>query len=160
MKIREYKIIHDELKHPKLWEAHVYNWNGNNFSSYDNIVKMINHCFRMSKLNEEYVYVLSFNYHLDLLGVFELSHGTTKTSWMNTKELYCFLLLTGADQFIVVHNHPNGDLNISEDDYQVSSNINAFSTLLNFNMIESIIVSNKGYCLIKKDQLDKFNGGK
>lgn len=150
MKIREYKIIHDELNHPKLIEAHKYEWEGNDFSSYDNIVNMLNDCFYMNKLNEEYVYVLAFNWELDLLGVFELSHGSTKTSLIKTKELYSFLLLSGSDQFIVVHNHPNGSLKISDEDSYVTSDVNAFSSLLDLNMIESIIISNKGYKLIKE----------
>jgi DNA repair protein RadC len=152
MKITEYKIIHDNQRHPQLMEAHTYNWRGKNFESYDNIVKMLNSCFYMNKLNEEYVYVLAFDWGLNLKGVFELSHGSTKSSLMRTKELYIFLLLTGADQFIVAHNHPNGNLGISEEDNRITSDVNAFTAILGINMLESIIISRKGYTLIQETQ--------
>ena len=156
MKITEYKVVQDMNKHPQLLPTHSYIWNGKDFMTYDNIVDMMNKCFNMNRLNEEYVYVLAFNWNMDLTGIYELSHGTSKNSTITNKELHIFLLLSGADQFIIVHNHPNGTLEISDDDNMITSDINAFSTLLGINMIEHIIISNKGYALIQKKKLEEF----
>ena len=156
MKIVEYKIIRDDLRHPKLEVRHEYKWNGKDFKSYNNIVQMMKDCFDMHRLNEEYVYVLSFDFDLNLLGVFELSHGTTKMSLIENKELYTFLLLSGAEEFIVLHNHPSGVLEISDEDKNITSNVNAFSAIMNIKMLESIIISKKGYKLIMDEQLKGF----
>lgn len=156
MKIIEYKIIRNDLRHPQLEIKHEYKWNGKDFKSYDNIVQMMKDCFDMHKLNEEYVYVLSFDFDLNLLGVFELSHGTTKISLIENKELYTYLLLSGAEEFVVLHNHPSGTLDISNDDKNITSNVNAFSAIMNIKMLESIIVSKNGYKLIMDEQLNEF----
>ena len=156
MKINEYIIIRNDKRHPKLIINHEYNWNGNNFKSYDNIIKMMNECFFMNKLNEEYAYILAFDVSLNLLGVFQVGHGTTRNIKINNKEIFTFLLLVGADQFIIVHNHPSGTLEISSDDNEFTHSINAFSGILNIEMIESIIIAGDGYSLIQKKHLEDF----
>jgi DNA repair protein RadC len=163
MKIKEYKVCKNDKGHPCLMESNSYNWD-KDLKSYVNIVSMLNQCFHMDKLNEEYAYVISFDTVLNCLGVFELSHGTTRHTSITNKELYTFLLLTGADQYIIAHNHPDGQLEISDDDIKMTSNINAFSSILNINMIESIIISKNGFKLIHDEMLSDFrrvfkNGG-
>lgn len=162
MKIIEYKIIRENNK-LRLVEDRSFNFN-KDFSSYDNIVEMLNKFFRMNVLNEEYVYIVSLDSALNCLGVFELSHGTTRHASVTNKELFTFLLLTGADGFIIAHNHPSGQLEASKDDYDITSDVNAFSAIMNIDMIESIIISNKGYTLIQNEKLKNFkkifkNGG-
>ena len=164
MKIIEYKVIRNEERHPALMEVKSHNWN-KDLNSYENIVAMLNKCFHMDILNEEYAYVISLDTALNCLGVFELSHGTTLATNISNKELYTFLLLTGAEQYVVAHNHPSGQLDISDGDERMTSSINAFSLLLNIKMLESIIISKKGFTLIQESRMSEFrrifkNGGK
>ena len=156
MKITEYKIIRDSGRHPKLIIAHNYNWNGFDLNSYDNIVNMINSCFHMDKLNEEYGYVLALDDRLNFLGVFEVGHGTIRNLNINIKEIYTFLLLIGAEQYIFFHNHPDGSLDVSQGDNNFTSSMNAFCGILDINMLESIIISREGYTLIQERRLEEF----
>ena len=156
MKIVEYKIIRDEKRHPKLMTWRKYDWNGNDFNSYENIVDMMNSCFKLNKMNEEYAYIIAFDVSLNLLGIFELGHGSTVNVQINNKEIYTFLLLVGAEQFVIVHNHPSGTLEISNDDNVFTKSVNAFSGIINIEMTESIIIAGDGYCLIKEKQLEDF----
>lgn len=163
MKIVEYKVIRENNK-LKLLEEKTFQYK-KDFMSYDNIVGMLNQCFHMNVLNEEYVYIISLDNALNCLGVFELSHGTTRNSSITNKELYTFLLLSGADHFIVAHNHPDGQLQISDSDDRVISDVNAFSAIMNIDMLESIIITKNGYTLMKEEKLKEFrklykNGGK
>ena len=156
MKIIEYKIIRDEKRHPKLLASHEYNWDGENLNSYDNIVDMMNACFHMNKLNEEYGYILALDDRLNFLGVFEVGHGTIRELHINVKEIYTFLLLVGAEQCIFFHNHPDGSLEISNGDDDFTRSINAFGGILDINMLESIIISRDGYTLIQEKHLEEF----
>lgn len=156
MKINEYKIIRDENRHPQLMLWHKHYWNGKDFNSYENIVDMMNFCFKLNQMNEEYAYIIAFDVSLNLLGIFELGHGSTINVPINNKEIYTFLLLVGAEQFIIAHNHPSGILEISDDDNIFTKSINAFSGILNIEMTESIIIAGDGYCLIKEKQLEEF----
>ena len=55
MKIKEYIIVNDNEKHPKLKEKNVIEWD-DKFLNYDKIVKFLNSNFNMNILSEEYVY--------------------------------------------------------------------------------------------------------
>ena len=155
MKITEYKVIRNEERHPALMEVKKHTWD-KDLKSYDNIVAMLNKCFHMDILNEEYAYVISFDNALNCLGVFELSHGTVTNTFVCNQELYTFLLLTGAEQYIVAHNHPSGNLEISDADKRNTDNVNAFSVFLNINMIESIVIAKGGYNLIYAERMEEF----
>lgn len=157
MNIIEYKVIKDENRHPILMNAHKYKWD-ESFEDYGKIVRMMNQCFNMNKLNEEYGYIVAFDYNLNILGVYEVCHGSSSGMNVNNKEIYTFLLLVGAEQFVLLHNHPSGNLQISNDDYNFTSSVNAFSALININLIESIVIAGDGYSLILKSQIDKLRG--
>ena len=73
-------------KHPKLKEKNVIEWD-DEFLNYDKIVKFLNSNFNMNILSEEYVYVLSFNCRMEILGVFQLSHGNSIESKIGMREL-------------------------------------------------------------------------
>lgn len=156
MEIIEYKIIKNNKRHPKLMKSHKYEWNGKDLSTFDNIIDMMNECFKMNKLNEEYAYLLALDNSLNFLGVFEVGHGTTKDISIDYKSIYIFLLLVGADQFIFFHNHPSGTLEISYDDKNFTGDVNMISGIMGIKMIESIIISPNGYTLIYNDQLNEF----
>ena len=135
MEIIEYKIIKNNKKHPKLMKSHKYEWNGEDLSTFDNIIDMMNDCFKMNKLNEEYAYLLALDNSLNFLGVFEVGHGTTKDISIDYKSIYTFLLLAGAD---------------------FTGDVNMISGIMGIKMIESIIISPNGYTLIYNDQLNEF----
>ena len=151
MKIREYRIIQDNELHPQLQLAHEHNWS-KTCKTYDEIYEMFKKLFQMHKLAEEYVYVLALDHSLNPKGVFQLSHGTSKSSEIRNRELYIFLLLSGADQFVVAHNHVNGCLDMSADDYNVTSKIGLGSSILDLIFTEHMIVTKNGYTLIKEEQ--------
>lgn len=149
MKIIEYMMVQDEKYHPQLFEKNVYNWRGKDFNTYDKIVNMMNSCFHLKDLNEEHSYIVSFNNNLELVGVYELSHGTRKNCAFDLKALFSFLFLTGTDKYVFLHNHPCGALGISENDISFTKMINSYVFLFDIELMESIIVSKKGYTLIK-----------
>ena len=92
---------------------------------------------------------------MDLLGVYELSHGSTKATPV-TKEIFTFLLLCGADQFVAAHNHPSGSLKMSQEDDAFTSMVNGQIWFDDLKFLESIIVSRKGFSLIIEQQMKKF----
>lgn len=149
MKIIEYRILQDDRLHPILDICHVYNWIGKDFLRYENIVDMMNDCFKMNKLNEECIYILAFSYSLELKGVFQLSHGTSKDTTFSNRELFIFLLLVGAEQFVVVHNHVSGILEPSIDDIRVTIQIKICSNILEIKLLKHMIIARSGYKLIE-----------
>lgn len=151
-KIDEYIIVHDELKHPKLLKKQSYNWRTDIFDTYKEMVIMMNNIFHLNILNEEYVYILSFDWEHKLKGIFELSHGNTENSIVSSHLIYCFLLLTGADNFVIMHNHTTGLSEASTDDMNITHKLLAASTFFDIELLESIIVNENTATLIKENK--------
>lgn len=144
MKIKEFLVVRDKEQHPKLKEKNIVEWKSD-FLDYNNIVNFLNTNFYMNILNEEYVYVLSFNLKMELLGVFQLSHGNFEESKICMRELGIFLLLTGAEKFVVAHNHPNGTCEISAADFEVTNKMRELSDLLGINIMQHFIIGADSY---------------
>ena len=117
MKIKEYIILRDGEQHPYLKTKTEFEWN-KSFLATENIINFFNESYFMNQLDEEYVYIISLNCQMKPLGVFQLSHGNWFQTDIKMRELGIFLLLTGAERFIIAHNHPNGSCQPSEGDFK------------------------------------------
>lgn len=144
MKIKEYIIVNNNENHPKLKEKNIIGWH-DDFLEYDKITKFLNDNFNMNILSEEYVYVLSFNCRMEILGVFQLSHGNSMESKIGMRELGIFLLLTGAEKFIVAHNHPNGSSEISGFDFLVTNRMHELARLIDIELVQHFIIGRESY---------------
>lgn len=104
------------------------------------VTALLCECFRLSDMAEEYAYVLGLTSKGKLLGVFELSHGTACGSPIGMRELMLRLILVGAASFVVVHNHPSGDVIPSDDDFETCEKIKRAADLMGFAFSDFIIV--------------------
>lgn len=144
MNIKEYIVVNNDEKHPKLKEKSIIKWN-EDFLEYNKIVKFLNDNFSMNILSEEYVYVLSFNCKMEILGVYQLSHGNSTESKIGMRELGIFLLLTGAEKFLIAHNHPNGSSEISGFDFLVTNRMNELARLIDIELVQHFIIGRESY---------------
>lgn len=152
MKINNYLIIRDKLtNNPSLKIESTFSWK-NDFLSQDNIVDFLNQKYHMNILEEEYVYVISFNWQMVPQGVFQLSHGTAKNSLIGKRELAIFLLLTGANKFILAHNHPNGTKEFSKADVEITEEIMKMADAIGVKFEQHFTIGNDGYDTIIEDE--------
>lgn len=147
MEVIEYEIISDELKHPKLHAKRKFKYE-DDLSTYENMVDMLDKNFNICKQYEEHMYVLGYNNAMHLLGVYEVGHGSSVQVCARLKEIMIFILLTGSDVMILVHNHPSGKLDVSVCDMDITNTARTVSNLLSIYFDEHIIISSKGYKLI------------
>lgn len=155
MNIKEYIVVRDELQHPVLKEKNELQYD-NHMACHDNIVDFLNVHFHMNRLNEEYAYVISFNTLMKPLGIFQLSHGNYRATDIKMRELGIFLLLTGAERFVIAHNHPNGSTKISGGDFEITNKMIQFSNLLDIEMIQHYIIGCDGYECAMYDEDDEM----
>lgn len=116
--------------------------------TYEEMVDIMNRRFKMNKLGTEHCYVIAFTYSLEPIGIIHLSSGTSLGCEINNRELFMSLLLLGAEQFVVFHNHVNGNKNPSGNDFLVTSNIQQASDLLGLRFLKHIIISKNDYSFI------------
>ena len=152
MKIPEYIVIRNENNNcPTLKEKNIIKWD-KDFLTYDNIIDFLNKNFYMNILEEEYVYVISFNCQMKPQGIFQLSQGMADTSLIGTRELAIFLLLTGANKFILAHNHPNGDSIISNGDIKITNMVMKMSKIIGIEFVQHFVISNDEFEYIIYDE--------
>ena len=156
MIVTEYKVIKRKYGIPQLKIKQNFETKYEGQPDYELLCEMLDEMYDLSWLNDEYVYVISMDTGFHIKGVYELGHGNYNTVSAYNRELFIFLLLTGAEQFVIVHNHPNGELEASESDKLCVINMNMCAKILNLKFAESIIVTEEGFLCIKSE-LDMFN---
>ncbi len=57
-----------------------------------------------------------------------------------------------AHAFILIHNHPSGDLTPSRDDIEFTRSVARAAELMGITLYDHLIVSRKGFVSLKEDQ--------
>lgn len=104
---------------------------------------------------EEYVYVMGLDTKGNILGIFELSHGSVDCSIVSVREIFTRLLLCGTSRFIMAHNHPSGDPSPSREDIEVTSRLKSAGEMLQISLVDHIIIGEDHYFSFKEDKLWK-----
>jgi len=153
--VKVYNIINNENRYPKLNLIKEIEVNDKRVTIEDTI-EILGHYLDMYQLSVEHAYIISFNNNMDILGIYLFSIGNSKNCYFYKKSIATFLLLTGAESFILYHNHPDGNLETSENDESSIFQINLLSEILEIEFIDSIIISKNGWYCIKGKQGETY----
>jgi len=107
----------------------------------EHCAKLIESAFDASNLSEERLWLVALNGARRVAGLFEVSHGTLMSSLVHPREIFVRAILSGAASIIIVHNHPSGMLDISEQDREVSRRIRQAGELLGIRLDDHVIVA-------------------
>ena len=108
-------------------------------------VIMINTIYNASVLTEEYMWMIALDTKCNPIGIFEISHGTVNASLISPREIFMRLCLCGATNFVLIHNHPSGDITPSKEDINVTTQMKEAGKLMNINLLDHIIVGDIYY---------------
>ena len=103
-------------------------------------VPIINELFQLHEQAEEYVYMLALNQQNLPAGVFEISHGSMDSSYINTREIFRKALLCNASKIMICHNHPSGNVEPSIADIKVTEKIKEAGDLIGMPLLDHIII--------------------
>ena len=70
---------------------------------------------------------------------------------IDLKPLFKWLLLNNAVSFIIAHNHPSGDITPSPEDIQTTKQIKQASRLLDLDLLDHIVFSQKDFTSIARE---------
>lgn len=102
---------------------------------------IIRYTYRADHLPEEHVYLMAFDTKLHLIGLFELSHGTSRESVVSPPQIMQRLFLCGASVFCIAHNHPSGDVTPSADDDCLTKRIAQVAKICGVDFCDHIIIA-------------------
>lgn len=109
----------------------------------------------MAELSKEVFKGIYLNSHYQVICDETISVGTVTASMVHPREVFAPALERGAVAIIVAHNHPSGSLTPTEADIIVTDQLVAASKVMGVDILDHIIVSQKGYASIinrvKKD---------
>ncbi|KKW22074.1 MAG: repair protein RadC protein [Parcubacteria group bacterium GW2011_GWF2_50_9] len=95
--------------------------------------------------------------HLDtrnhILGLETVSIGSLNYSIVHPRECFKAAFLLNAAAVILVHNHPSGSLEASEEDISLTKRMVQAGKLLGIEVLDHIIISGAGYMSFKEKQL-------
>lgn len=100
---------------------------------------------------EEYMFAIAVNTKSRILGVFEISHGTVNTAFVNPREIMIKLLLIGSVNFFLVHNHPSQDPSPSKPDIDATLRLRQVGQLIGVNLIDHMIITENSYHSINQE---------
>lgn len=144
MRITKYKTELNENRCNVLVKESATNYNADNLNNPKAITNMLNTCFIMNRLAEEYLYLIALDTKNKPVGVFEVSHGTVNASLISPREIFIRLLLVGASYFVISHNHPSGDCTPSKEDIQVTRRLKECADMMGLSLLDHIIIGD-GY---------------
>lgn len=152
MRVVKYKTILDKNERAVLEKECSVNYPeiDRKMSSPEKAVILARQCLRLHEQTEEYLYIVCTNVKLDVVGVFELSHGNVNSSIVSVREMFQKALLANAVSIIVMHNHPSGDPKPSIEDVKVTERMVKAGELLGVQVLDHIIVGRPGYTSLKE----------
>jgi DNA repair protein RadC len=95
----------------------------------------------LHKQSQEVLGMFALNTQHEIIGYFELSRGNLSSSIVSPREIFKRLLLANASSYILLHNHPSGDVTPSPADIEVTHQLKRISSTIEIPLIDHIIVS-------------------
>lgn len=102
---------------------------------------------------KEFSWVALMTSNNDLLGISEVSSGTTTSVDINVREIIQLSLLTNAVRVIIIHNHPNGDSTPSKKDIEVAIKLEEIASCMEIHLVDSLVISSESVISLKKREL-------
>lgn len=124
--------------------------------SIEKIVEILNKYEDFENLYSEQLYAVSTNNNNDCLGIYLCSKGDSDRCNLYKKEVLIFLLLTGANNVLLFHNHPSDILQPSENDKKSYGTLEVLTNLLGITLTDSVIVCRSGWYCIKNCKGDYY----
>lgn len=139
---------------PELYEIKMLRVRNKKLESYSEMVSIMKYHLKMNTLMTEHVYVLCLMNDLVPICIGEVSSGTQNNSLVPVNVISTFLALSGAEQFVVFHNHTNQyNITPSADDINITFSIKMAASYLGVKFLEHIIIGRSKWYMIEKGEL-------
>ena len=155
--LKEYQMKYNAINEIILNVNHIHEYNpiDYNFEVINETARLINDIYDLKNATEEYGMIVAFDMNLNILGILPLSHGNDLSCTIDPKIVFRFLLLIGATQFILIHNHASNVAEMSDADIDITKRIMKAADFMNINLIEHIIICKKRnvFCLAEMNEV-------
>lgn len=117
----------------------------------DDVVAFLGPKLRREK--REHFLVLLLNARHEVAGKDTISIGSLNASIVHPREVFKPAVLASAASIVLVHNHPSGDPEPSEEDLAITKRLVEAGELLGIGVLDHVIVAERGIASIRSRQL-------
>jgi len=107
----------------------------------------------LARARREHFVVLLLNARHELQGRETVSIGSLNASIVHPREVFLPAILHSAASVILVHNHPSGDPEPSEEDLGITRRLVEVGDLVGIGVIDHVIVASRGTVSFRSRQL-------
>ena len=98
---------------------------------------------------KEHLYLLALDSRNKLISIDLISIGTVNETLVHPREIFKSALEKNAVSIILVHNHPSGDANPSQDDIKITERIHKAGMNIGIALLDHLIVTNTSWVSLK-----------
>lgn len=129
----------------KLIRETTTEYNKKQIRNINDIVKLVDNLEDIQNLDVENAFIICLNNKNEPVNYALISKGTINRSIIDPKTIFKNVLLSNANSFIMIHNHPSGDATPSEEDFEITKILKNASKLLDINFLDHIVIGNDNY---------------
>jgi DNA repair protein RadC len=110
-------------------------------------------CRKLKKAKREHFLVVLLNARHEVASVETISIGSLNASIVHPREVFKPAVLASAASIVLVHNHPSGDPEPSEEDLTITKRLVEVGDLLGIGVLDHVIVAQRGLVSLRSRQL-------
>lgn len=109
--------------------------------------------------NQEHLYLICLDSRGNMISKDLITKGTINETLIHPREIFSKALSRNAVSIILVHNHPSGTADPSDDDIKVTKRIAKAGKEIGIKIVDHIIATNTNYVSLKNLVPDSLKGG-
>lgn len=118
----------------------LYEEEGTKVVNPEEVAKIFESAFNMSRLNREIVVMMALNNKNVVVGLHMLSMGTVNNSLIHPSEIFKFALLLNASSYVIAHNHPSGVVEPSGEDLVLTRRLMDASNIMGIKILDHLVI--------------------
>lgn len=108
---------------------------------------------KLKEKKKEYFLILSLDSRNNLIKISEISIGSLNANIVHPREVFKEAIQASAASVILVHNHPSGDTEPSEDDLETTKRIQEAGKIMGIDVLDHIIITKTKIFSFKEKKL-------
>lgn len=117
----------------------------------DDVVALVGK--KLTKEPREHFLVILLNARHEVTAVETISIGSLNASIVHPREVFKPAILASAASVVLVHSHPSGDPEPSEEDLSITKRLVEAGELLGIGVLDHVIVAGRGVVSFRSRQL-------
>ncbi len=122
-----------------------FTYNSKIIRTQQDIVKYINEIEQLDKASEENIFLICLNTKNQIVAYTQLAKGSISSCNLDMKSVFKMILLSNSSKFILVHNHPSGNAQPSNEDYIITNRVLELSKLMDVQFLDHIVIGDNSF---------------